>query len=255
MNEISGSLAIAAVMIGFLHTLAGPDHYLPFIAMSRAGRWSMRKTLAITLGCGVGHVLSSVLLGSIGIALGIGVDLLESIESARGDWAGYLMIAFGLVYFIWGLRQAMRSRPHSHAHAHADGTIHHHRHVHAIEHLHVHEDAARQAAPPDAPADRACANDGPAPSLTPWILFTVFLFGPCEALIPMLMFPAAAGSTAGIVAVTVLFGVTTIATMTLIVAAACFGVRAVRWPALERYGHTLAGGVVLACGLAIQFGF
>ncbi len=247
MTDISGSLAVAAVTIGFLHTLAGPDHYLPFIAMSRAGRWSMRKTLAITLVCGVGHVLSSVLLGSIGIALGIGVDLLESIESARGDWAGYLMIAFGLVYFIWGLRQAIRNRPHSHIHAHANGTVHHHKHVHAVEHLHVHNAAEH-------PADRSADDVAPTPSLTPWILFTLFLFGPCEALIPMVMLPAATGSTTGIIAVTVLFGVTTIATMTLIVAAACFGVRAVRWPAIERYGHLLAGSVVLACGLAIQLG-
>ncbi len=74
-------------------------------------------------------------------------------------------------------------------------------------------------------------------------------------MIPMLMFPAAAGSTEGVVAVTVLFGVTTIATMTVMVAAACFGVRAVRWPAIERYGHLLAGSVVLACGLAIKLGF
>lgn len=254
MNEISGSLAVASVMIGFLHTALGPDHYLPFIAMSRAGRWSMRKTLAITVACGIGHVLSSALLGTIGIALGIGVDLLKSVESARGDWAAYLMIAFGLIYFIWGLRQAIRNRPHTHVHAHADGTVHHHPHVHAIEHLHVHESAGRQATPSAVATDRASSDEPIAPSLTPWILFTVFLFGPCEALIPMVMFPAAEGSTAGVVAVTALFGVTTITTMTLIVAAACFGIQAIRWPAAERYGHLMAGGVVLACGLAIRLG-
>ncbi|MFC1674536.1 hypothetical protein ACFL1K_01385 [Candidatus Omnitrophota bacterium] len=30
-----------ALSIGFLHTLFGPDHYLPFIVMSKARQWSM----------------------------------------------------------------------------------------------------------------------------------------------------------------------------------------------------------------------
>ena len=57
-----------AASIGFLHTLLGPDHYLPFVAMSRAGGWSLKKTTVVTVLCGMGHVLSSVVLGFIGIA-------------------------------------------------------------------------------------------------------------------------------------------------------------------------------------------
>ncbi len=54
-----------AASIGLLHTLLGPDHYLPFIVMSRARRWTMTRTALITLACGIGHVLSSVLLGLV----------------------------------------------------------------------------------------------------------------------------------------------------------------------------------------------
>ena len=54
-----------AATIGFIHTLAGPDHYLPFVMMARARQWSQRKTLWITLLCGIGHVLSSVVLGPL----------------------------------------------------------------------------------------------------------------------------------------------------------------------------------------------
>ncbi len=45
-----------AASLGLLHTLLGPDHYLPFAMMARAGRWSRAKTAFITLACGLGHV-------------------------------------------------------------------------------------------------------------------------------------------------------------------------------------------------------
>ncbi len=71
-------LIAAAASIGFFHTLFGPDHYLPFIVMSRSGKWSLRKTTLITVVCGIGQVFSSVLLGLIGIALGIVVSAKRS---------------------------------------------------------------------------------------------------------------------------------------------------------------------------------
>ncbi len=33
-----GALVVTAVTVGVLHTVMGPDHYLPFVAMSRAAR-------------------------------------------------------------------------------------------------------------------------------------------------------------------------------------------------------------------------
>ena len=56
-------LAGTAVTVGFIHTLIGPDHYVPFIVMGEARQWTIRKTMLITFICGVGHVLSSVVLG------------------------------------------------------------------------------------------------------------------------------------------------------------------------------------------------
>ena len=119
-----------ALSLGFFHTLFGPDHYLPFIAISKARRWSMLKTGFVTLLCGVGHVLSSVVLGFIGIALGVAVFKLESIESFRGEFAAWLLLIFGFTYFIWGLHRAIRSRPHAHLHHHHDDEKHEHLHVH-----------------------------------------------------------------------------------------------------------------------------
>lgn len=227
-------LFLTAASVGVVHTLLGPDHYLPFIFMSRALGWSRRRTLLITLVCGLGHVFGSIALGLVGIALGIVLARLEFIESARGELAAWMMIAFGVVYAIWGLRRAHRQRPHTHIHAHPHGILHRHEHVHAHEHVHVHAAAPHMA------------------TMTPWILFTVFIFGPCEALVPLLMYPASQHSVPGAVGVTAVFAVATLATMSTVVMIGHMGLERLRLAHLERYTHALAGAAVACCGLAIQ---
>ncbi|MBI2447003.1 MAG: sulfite exporter TauE/SafE family protein [Candidatus Omnitrophica bacterium] len=233
MNHELLILSITAVSIGFFHTLLGPDHYLPFIVMARARRWSLLKTGWVTFLCGIGHIMSSVLLGIIGVALGIAVTRLEILESFRGNLAAWALIAFGLVYFIWGLRQAIRNRPHAHLHDHIDEGDHVHTHVHNKEHLHIH-------------------NKEKSANLTPWVLFTIFIFGPCEPLIPILMYPAAKKSIFGLVWVAGIFAVVTIATMLGVVMISTFGINLLPMKKLERYTHAIAGGTIFICGLAIQ---
>ncbi len=259
MTEGIGLLSVTALSVGFLHTLLGPDHYIPFIAMARIGRWSLNKTVVVTLLCGLGHVLSSIALGSIGIAFGIAVLKLEDFEAFRGDVAGWLLTAFGLVYFLWGIRRAIRNRPHTHPHAHTDGTVHIHRHVHQTEHLHPHADrlsvdsGGRPSAADGARASRV-AEDADRAKMTPWILFSIFLFGPCEPLIPLLMYPAAEGSLWDVALVAILFGVATLVTMIAVVTTVYLGVKTMPFARYQRYGHALAGFAVLACGLAVKVG-
>jgi hypothetical protein len=83
-----GQLVGLAAFIGWFHTLTGPDHFIPFIAMSRVGRWSLLKTVLVTLACGMGHVLSSILLGALGISLGLLLEGLVEFEGSRGALAG-----------------------------------------------------------------------------------------------------------------------------------------------------------------------
>lgn len=78
-------LAGTAATVGLVHTILGPDHYVPFIAMSRARRWPLSKTLFISFLSGLGHVLSSVVLGFLGIGFGIAVSRLENAETVREE--------------------------------------------------------------------------------------------------------------------------------------------------------------------------
>ncbi len=232
MSDGSLILIGAAASIGFFHTLLGPDHYLPFIAMSRARKWSRGKTTLVTVLCGIGHVLSSVFIGFIGIALGIAVSKLEAFESFRGNVATWALISFGLVYFVWGMRKALRSKPHKHSHSHSNGTDHLHTHAHTDEHVHVHEKPGMK-------------------SITPWVLFLIFVLGPCEPLIPILMYPAAKSSIIAIILVTGTFGATTILTMLGVVLISSFGINIIPSVKFERYTHAIAGAIVCLSGLSI----
>jgi len=236
------ALMITAASIGFFHTLLGPDHYLPFVMMSWARKWSALKTGVITFLCGVGHVASSVVLGFLGVGLGLIVGKLEAFESTRGTVAAWLLIGFGLAYFIWGLRGVYKNKPHTHRHFHVQEPEHiednkhehEHKHDHTAGHIHVHDRGGH-------------AN------VTPWILFVIFAFGPCEPLIPILMYPAAKSSVAGLIAVTLVFSITTIGTMLTMVFLARSGVKLLNMNWLGRWSHAIAGATILACGLAMQF--
>jgi nickel/cobalt exporter len=224
----------AAATVGLVHTILGPDHYVPFIALSKARGWTARKTAVITVLCGLGHVGGSVVLGMVGIAAGITLTSLEFVEGARGEIAAWVLVAFGLVYGTWGVVRAVRGRPHTHFHFHADGTRHVHEHTHADEHVHVHDEGARSA--------------------TAWTLFIVFVLGPCEPLIPLLLFPAAAHGLAATAMVALVFGIVTIAAMTSVVLLSLIGMRYVPSRAVGRYSHVIAGAVITLCGVAILFG-
>ncbi|MGE3779412.1 MAG: hypothetical protein AB7F89_19650 [Pirellulaceae bacterium] len=232
------SLGVPAVSIGFVHCVCGPDHYVPFVAMSRVGLWSLRKTLWITVLCGVGHVFGSAVIAFIGIALGLIVSQLEGFESVRGDIAAWMLLAFGVLYTVWGLYHAMTLPGHASA---AGGT----------QDARSSSTDSRTGLSGSHPEARDLAKT--TGNLTPWVLFTIFLFGPCEPLIPMLMVPAAEANMFGVVWITFLFGVTTLLTMTTLVTLIYLGVFSLEFRRFQQWGHALAGSVVMACGASILF--
>jgi nickel/cobalt transporter (NicO) family protein len=213
------ALCLTAATVGVVHTILGPDHYVPFVAMSQAGRWSLGKTLRVTAGCGLAHVAGSVAIGLVGILLGMAVMRLETVESFRGNVAAWLMIGFGLASMTWGLVRAARShRPHDHVHG---------------------ASAAAVAA---------------VPVWSPWLLFLVFAFGPCEPLIPLLMVPAARASWWAVAAVAAVFTAATLLTMSAAVVVLRNGASCLPTSGLQPYAHAIAGAAILGCGVLITLG-
>ena len=227
-SVLVGTTAVVAIV----HALLGIDHSLPFIVLGRSRRWPLRRTIAVTVICGVGHVASSVVIGAVGAAAGVTLDLLAWVESARGEVAAALLIGFGLAYAAWAMSHRLRGVTHSHVHAHADGTVHEHPHAHHGEHLHPHMTGS---------------------SITPWALFVIFILGPCEPLIPLMVVPAMSGSWVGLAGVVGVFGVLTIATMAATVAVGYRGLSAVPSRRLAPYADVVAGLVVAASGATVLF--
>ncbi|MBF0479159.1 MAG: hypothetical protein HQL26_06715 [Candidatus Omnitrophica bacterium] len=240
MDPGMGILTLTALTVGFMHTLLGPDHYIPFAALAQARHWNKRKTFVITLICGIGHVASSVMLGFIGITAGITMVRLKFIESVRGEITTWFLIAFGLTYFVWFAIKRIRSQEHGHEHVHDQGKEHFHVHNHHHDHLHMHEAEAGQA------------------SLTPWILFIIFFFGPCEPLIPLIMYPALKSNWQAVFMVAAAFSVVTVITMQVMVFLSLSGLKAVSFKVEKHakgiavFSHATAGLVIFFCGIIIK---
>ncbi len=109
--------------------------------------------------------------------------------------------------------------------------MHDHLHSHEGDHLHVHDERGK--------------------SITPWVLFIIFVFGPCEPLIPLLIYPAAKYGLFTACLVSTLFAIATIATMLTMIAVASWGVGLLRWGRLEKYTHAIAGSLIFVTGLSV----
>ncbi len=226
-------LTATAFCVGVFHTLLGPDHYVPFVAISRSSGWSLEKTLLVTVLCGLGHVASSVVIGAVGLAIGAAVLQVETVEAIRGEVAAWLLLAFGIAYLTWGAFLALQRAPH------------------------VHRDDLAHAASQRLDSESG-ARDGTIART--WLLFLIFVFGPCEVLVPLFMYPAANANTGAVFSVVTAFALATIGTM---VAAVTFAIYGLQWfqrsgswgpPDMHRYSHAFTGAAVTACGMLVKFG-
>ncbi|SFN51769.1 Sulfite exporter TauE/SafE [Chitinophaga sp. YR627] len=223
-------LILTAITISCLHTVTGPDHYIPFIALSRVRGWKIGKTVAWTLLCGIAHVGSSVLLGLLGIGLGWSLSRISGVEDLRGGLAGWALLTFGLLYTIWGLKRAWSNKVHKHFDVYDNGEIYVYEHKHG-EIVY--------------PQERM--------KVTPWVMLIIFGLGPCEPLIPLLTYPAAQHSTYGMTLLIVSFTLFTLLTMTGMVLLGYYGFSVLKTSRLERYVHALGGLTILICGIGMVY--
>ena len=223
-------LLLTAATLGVVHTAIGVDHVVPFVVLAHSRTWSLAQTLSMTALCGVGHVLSSVIIASIGLSLGVATSHLEWIEATRGSWAAALLIGFGLAYAaiaFWKSRKRRLS---------GSEQLGHHDHGTQVDDLLAHRKLDHLRLMP--------------------ALFIIFVLGPCEALLPLLTASGLALSFWQSVSVGGLFCAATLITMLGLVTLGYFGLSFFRFgdrsSVLHQHAHALAGLSMALSGLAIQ---
>jgi hypothetical protein len=213
--ENLNALIYTTLALGFGYTFFGVDHYLPIVALSKTNCWSNRKTLWVVVACGIGHVASSLILGLAGIGLSAGLTTIMEIQSKRGLLATWFLIVFGLGYFLWGLRNAKKEMTHG----------------------------------PHLPKT---GKDGK-PFNPMWGLLIVFVLGPCEPFIPLIIYPAATMDVMALVIVTVVFTISTILTMIFATFLSLKGIQLLKGKGSGIYSHAIAGLVLVILGVAMLF--
>jgi hypothetical protein len=93
------SVAATGFAVAFLHA-ALPTHWLPFVLVGRAQKWSTGRTLGVTLLAGLGHVSLTILLGLAVVAAGL---VAQPRLGGYFHWiVGGLMVAVGVFYLVRG---------------------------------------------------------------------------------------------------------------------------------------------------------
>ncbi len=223
------SLSLTAITIAFFHTASGPDHYLPFVVLSRSRGWSPLKTIMLTIVCGMGHVLSSVLLGIIGVFVGWQMSEIEIFQDIRGNMSSWALLILGLVYLIYGIVKASKVRSHKHFDLVQDD-------VYVYEHKH------NQAYVPNRRV-----------KVTPLVLFAIFVMGPSEPIIPLLFFSGTHRSLNEIIWLIALFTLTTIITMVGMVLLGNYSYGKIGSNHIDRYSHAIGGFVISLCAFGMLF--
>jgi len=202
----------AAAGVGFGHAVL-PDHWVPLAVVGRTQRYPLTKVARLAGLAGVAHVLVSVVLGAVIIA--IGLQFRSTVEHAQDAIVGGLLIATGAGFLAVELSGHGHSRsPHHHDHHHDAG----------------HRSRGASVAAVMVPFGAAAS-----PDLT---------------ILPVFLAATTAGAAAAAGAL-IVFAAVTIATiigLTIFAAAGGYQIRA-RW--LDRWGNLFTALVLVVIGLVL----
>ncbi len=222
---VAGSAAVGAI-----HALL-PDHWIPFVLLSKARRWDLGRSLAAVVAGGVAHLGSTAALGFL-LAF-LGAEAIRRVGPAA-EFAGAAILAvFGLMLALRGMRSARAGEGHSHSGEHS--------HDHPGTRPPVRDDSP--AHPHSYPHDRR-RHAGRGHLLEGAVLGV----RPCAEAIPIFLAAAAYGLTSSVLAVAA-WVLATLGTTVIVVWFSLLGLRSFKPDFLERYGELAAGLVILLMGM------
>ncbi|GAA3649577.1 hypothetical protein [Flavivirga jejuensis] len=223
-------ICLTIVSISAMHTFSGPDHYLPFIVLSRSKKWRLSKTIFWTCLCGFAHVLSSVVLGILGIFLGVTVSKIFHIETIRGGFAAWLLLIFGVVYIFYAFYKLRKNKIHKHFNVSEEGDIY------VFEHQHGQSVLPKKNY-----------------KVTPWVMFFIFALGPSEPLIPLIIYPYINYSFIEIGILITLYTFTTVFMMLSLVLLGFYGSKLINYQGFEKHIDLISGLAITICGIGMVF--
>jgi len=209
-HDVLLSLLGGGFVAAFLHA-ALPTHWLPFVLVGRAQRWSMGKTLSAVATAGLAHIATTAVVGGLIVAAGLALD--QWIAGLLPNLSALLLFGFGSFYLI----RALVRRP---APATASGPT-----------LDLAEPTVSHAA-------------------AFWGLVAMLAISPGEVLLPIYMSSAQEG-VAALALLTLTFAIGTVLGMGVFTTLARAGASILRLERWSRYEGAVLGLALLALGLLV----
>jgi len=103
-QPVLASLLGAGFAAAFLHA-ALPTHWLPFVLVGRAQRWTLRKTLGAVVAAGLAHIATTAAVGGLIVLAGLALN--QWIAGLLPHLSAALLMIFGAFY----LARATLKRP------------------------------------------------------------------------------------------------------------------------------------------------
>jgi nickel/cobalt transporter (NicO) family protein len=216
MSANGPALLAAAAGVGFGHAIL-PDHWVPLAVLGRTRRYPLTRLARLSGMAGTAHVLVSILLG--GVIIAVGVQFRSEVQNAQDAIVGGLLIATGIGFAVLELT--------GHGHRH---------HHHGEQHEHPPDDHHHRV--PRLAAVMVPFGAAASPDLT---ILPVFL----------------ASATVGVgiaVGTVVIFAAVTIVTIVAMTLAAARGGYQIRGVWLDRWGNAITGVVLTVIGILVLAG-
>jgi nickel/cobalt transporter (NicO) family protein len=240
------ALVAAAAGVGFGHAIL-PDHWLPLAVVGRVQKHPLRRVARLSLLAGVAHVLVSILLG--GLIIAVGLQFRHTIESSQSTIIGVILILTGLGFVA--LELSGHGHGHDGGHGHArwrrQGSADERAHGRRADSGHEHERRPRGDAG-HAIAQQQERLGGLAAIMVPFGAAA----SPDLTILPVFLAASAAGVFAALGALLV-FAVVTIATIVGLTLFACFGGYKVEGAWLEDWGNAVTAVVLVLIGGLVLF--
>jgi hypothetical protein len=220
MNGAGPALIAAAAGVGFAHAVM-PDHWAPLAVIGRARSYPLGRVARLSGLAGVAHVLVSVLLGAVIIA--VGLQFRSAVEHAENAIVGAMLLATAIALIVFELA--------GHGHHH-DGHGHTHHHVHDD---HSHDESRRVGG---LAGIMVAFGAAASPDLT---------------ILPVFLAASAAGAATAIGSL-LAFALATIGTIVALTLLATLGGYRLRGGWLERWANAITVGVLSVIGTLVLTG-